>query len=141
MIARIADVPMQWMKRFLFHLTIPFVVAIYAIWSVARAEHGMTSDVVVAGTFGFLFYCAPHCLWAAIAFLSRASASVTHSGFIAASFVLIGIATYPLYGRADPSGLPYQWLAYWPFALGLQLLTVALVAVANGTWRSETAAG
>jgi hypothetical protein len=128
-------------KRLIAHLIVPAAVAIWAIVDVTRAGTKTLGEYVTVGGFGFLFYASPHLLWFAVATMSRASTAVTHSGFLAANLVLIWIATYPLWGHADPSGLPLQWLAYWPFALGLQLLTVIVVAVANGNWRNETAAG
>ena len=129
------------MKRILISLVIPIAVAAWSFWAIVRSDGNLSANTLSAGVFGLFFYSAPHCVWAAVAALSRASSAVTNSGFIAANLVLVGIATYPLYGRTDPSGLPYEWVAYWPFALGLQLLTVIVVAAANGNWRNETAAG
>ena len=129
------------MKRLFAHLILPAAFGIWAIVDMARVGTETLGEYVTIGGFGFLFYAAPHLLWFAVAAISRASSAVTHSGFLAANLVLVWIATYRLWGHADPSGLPYQWIAYWPFALGLQLLTVIVVAVANGNWRNETAAG
>ena len=48
------------------------------------------------------------------------------AGFIASFIALMAIASLWL-GPQDPSGLPLQWMLYWPLAIVLQL------AIAGGT--------
>jgi hypothetical protein len=68
---------------------------------------------------GYLFYAAPHLLWVLIAALGKFSNSLWHAGLIAASIAMVAIAALWL-APGDPSGLPMQWLAYWPLAIILQ---------------------
>jgi hypothetical protein len=80
----------------------------------------------VAGAY--FFYAAPHLVWAAIATFAKPSRVVWHAGFIAASAALAAIASLWL-GPQDSSGLPLQWILYWPLAAVLQLLVIGAVAV------------
>ena len=75
---------------------------------------------------GYLFYAAPHLLWAVIAALAKFSGAVWHAGFVASSIALAAIASLWL-GPRDPSGLPLQWMLYWPLAV------VLLLVIAGGT--------
>ena len=77
---------------------------------------------------GYLFYAAPHLLWAVIAALAKFSGAVWHAGFIASSIALAAIASLWL-GPRDPSGLPLQWMLCWPLALVLQLVIVGGTAI------------
>ena len=77
---------------------------------------------------GYLFYAGPHLLWAVIAALAKFSGAVWHAGFIASSIALAAIASLWL-GPRDPSGLPLQWMLYWPLALVLQLVIVGGTAI------------
>ena len=70
---------------------------------------------------GGLFYAAPHLLWVAVAALAKFSGAVWHAGLIASSVALAAIASLWL-GPQDPSGLPLQWMLYWPMAAVLQVL-------------------
>ena len=123
------------MKRLVLHLVVPALVAAWAVVSALRFEPPSLSAFVVYGLLGFLFYSAPHLLWVFVAALSRASAAVCHAGFLGAHVALIAIVAVSLAGAHDSSGLPSQWLAYWPGALVLQALFVAAIAVANSGWR------
>jgi hypothetical protein len=116
------------MKRLLLHLTIPALVAILAVVSALRFEGFGLGMFAVYGPLGFLFYSAPHLLWAFIAALSKASGAVCHAGFVAANIALVAIVSVSFTGARDPSGLPLQWLAYWPGAVVLQALFVAVTA-------------
>ena len=78
---------------------------------------------------GYLFNGAPHLFWAVIATLASASRAVWHAGcFIASSIALTAIASLWL-GPQDRSGLPLQWMLYWPLAVVLQLVIVGGTAV------------
>lgn len=113
------------MKRFLFHLIIPAFVAAWAVVSALRFEAFSPGMFAAVGILCFLYYSTPHLLWALVAALSKTSNTVCHAGFIAANVALLAIVSLPLFGVRDPSGLPLQWVAYWPFALVLQALSVA----------------
>jgi len=110
------------------HLSIPAVVTL-GVFSVAvrREPFGMEMfSAYVLG--GYLFYAAPHLLWAVIAAVAKPSHAVWHAGFIASSIALAAIASLWL-GPPDPSGLPLQWMLYWPLAILLQLVMVGGTAV------------
>jgi len=77
---------------------------------------------------GYLFYAAPHLLWTVIAALGRFSKPVLHAGYFASSISLGAIALLWLFPQ-DPSGLPIQWMLYWPLAIGLQILLAGLTAI------------
>ena len=77
---------------------------------------------------GYLFYAAPHLLWAVVATLAKFSSAVWHAGFIASSVALAAISILWLLPR-DPSGLPMQWLLYWPLAIILQFVVAGCTAI------------
>ncbi|MCX7099460.1 MAG: hypothetical protein NTV43_16320 [Methylococcales bacterium] len=116
------------MKRTLIatHLSIPALVTLGTFGVALRREpFGMEMfSVYVIG--GYLFYAAPHLLWAVVAAVAKASRTLWHAGFIASSIALAAIASLWLF-PPDPSGLPLQWMLYWPLAILLQL------AIAGGT--------
>ncbi len=108
------------------HLSIPAVVTLGAFAVALRRELigvEMFSAYVISG---YLFYAAPHLLWAVVAALAKCSGAVWHAGFIASSIALAIIESLWL-GPRDPSGLPIQWMLYWPMAVVLQ------VVIAGGT--------
>ena len=108
------------------HLSVPAVVTFGAFVVALRREPfgvEMFSAYVLGG---YLFYAAPHLLWAAVAAVTKASRAVWQAGFIASSFALAAVASLWL-GPQDPSGLPLQWTLYWPLAILLQLV------IAGGT--------
>ena len=110
------------------HLCIPAVVTFGAFAvAVGREPFGgeMFSTYVLGG---YLFYSAPHLLWAIVATAAKASRAVWHAGFIASSIALAAIASLWL-GPQDPSGLPLQWMLYWPLALVLQLVVAGGTAI------------
>ena len=116
------------MRRLLLHLISPALVSVVALGSALRFEAFGLGMFATYGLLGFLYYSAPHLLWAFVAALSKASPAICHAGFIAASLALVAIALVPLTGARDPSGLALQWVAYWPCALVLQTLFVAVTA-------------
>ena len=77
---------------------------------------------------GYLFYAAPHLLWVIIAALAKFSNAPWHAGLIAACIALAMIAAFWLF-PGDRSGLPMQWLLYWPLAFILQIVLAGLTAL------------
>ena len=116
------------MRRLFLHLAIPVLVAAWAIVSTLRFEAFSLGMFAAVGILGFLYYSAPHLLWALVASLSKASSTICHVGFIAANVALLANVSVPFFGIRDPSGLPLQWVACCPFALVLQALFVAAAA-------------
>ena len=78
--------------------------------------------------WGFLFYAAPHILWTVIAAVGKFSAPVWHSGYIASSIALVAVAAFWL-GPGDSSGLPIQWMLYWPLAIVLMAVLPSVVSL------------
>jgi hypothetical protein len=110
------------------HLSIPALVTLGAFATALRREPfgGEMFASYVLG--GYLFYAAPHLLWAVIAALAKFSGAVWHAGFVASTIALAAIASLWL-GPRDPSGLPLQWMLYWPLAIVLQLVIVGGTAI------------
>ena len=84
----------------------------------------LTGEIVATHlAWGLLFYAAPHLIWAALCAAVKPKLLVWHAGFAASSCALLVVGTLSVWGPRDPSGLPYQWLVYWPLAA---LLLVAI---------------
>jgi hypothetical protein len=110
------------------HLGIPAVVT-FGVFAVVVRREPFGAEMFSAYVFGgYLFYAAPHLSWAVIAAVVKASRAVWHAGFIASSIALAAIASLWL-GPQDPSGLPLQWMLYWPLAIVLQLVIAGGTAV------------
>lgn len=110
------------------HLSIPALVTLGAFAvALRRQPFGMEMfSAYVLG--GYLFYAAPHLLWTAVSTLAKFSGAVWHAGFVASSIALAAIASLWI-GPRDPSGLPLQWMLYWPLAVVLQLVIAGGTAI------------
>ena len=102
------------------YLSIPALLAAGTFASALRYEPFGPQMLLAYVVGGFLFYAAPHLLWGIVAALCKFSGAVKHAGFIAACLALAAIAVMSFVVH-DPSGLPIQWLLYWPLALVLQV--------------------
>jgi hypothetical protein len=110
------------------HLCVPVLIAA-GTFAVAVSREPFDSDMfVVYVLWGFLFYAAPHLLWAVIAAVGKFSDPVLHSGFIATTIALLAVAAFWL-GAQDRSGLPIQWMLYWPLAAVLMVVVPSVVSV------------
>ena len=118
------------MKRttMLAYLGIPTALALGVFTYALR--HESFSANMLSGTLlsGLLFYATPYFAWAIVAALGKFSSTVSHSGFIAATVALVAICAFWFLPR-DPSGLPLQWMMYWPLALVLQIVVPGAVAL------------
>ncbi len=112
----------------LTHLCVPALVTVAVIVVAARRETFDAAGFIGFALGSFLFYAAPHLWWLVIAKLLGGSSVLFHAGLTAASFALAAICAAWLF-PADPSGLPLQWILYWPLAIALQ---VAVAVVVNG---------
>jgi hypothetical protein len=105
------------------YLSIPTLIA---AWAFSRGllrepfSFEMFMSFIVGG---FLFYAAPHLLWAVISAFLKPALPVQHAGFVAACSALLAILVLSFFAH-DPSGLPLQWLLYWPLAAVAQVLAV-----------------
>lgn len=116
------------------HLSVPAVITA-GTFAAAVSREPVRSEMFVAYVlWGFLFYAAPHLLWAVIAAVGKFSVPVWHSGFIASSIALLAVAAFWL-GPSDSSGLPIQWMLYWPLAIGLTAVVPTVVSLLL-KWRS-----
>jgi hypothetical protein len=111
------------MKRrtLLVYLCIPAVLAIGGfVVALQREPFGLQtiSNHVVGG---YLFYAAPYFLWFGIAALAKFSDALLQAGLIASTVALAAIVSV-WFGPRDPSGLPIQWMLYWPLAVILQII-------------------
>jgi hypothetical protein len=97
---------------------------IYALIYVEQFSIGMVSSVLFGG---FLFYAAPYLFWAALVLKSHPSNLVAHAGFMANTIALLLIASMWFF-PGDPSGLPLQWMLYWPLSLILLIVSIGVVA-------------
>jgi hypothetical protein len=77
---------------------------------------------------GFLYYAGPYFIWVVIAALGKFSDVVWHAGFVASSIALVAISVFWLF-PGDRSGLPLQWVLYWPLAIILQTVLAGLSAL------------
>ena len=104
------------MKRahLLAHLSVPLLFALVALLLSLRREPLTVELVATHLVWGLLFYAAPHLLWAALCALVKPKLLVWHAGFASSSCALLLIGALAVLGPRDPSGLPYQWLVYWP---------------------------
>lgn len=100
-----------------------------------RTEPLTASAVAAYVLGGSLFYAAPHILWAGLVLLLKPTRAVGHAGFVVCTVSLLAITALSFVGR-DPSGLPLQWLVYWPLA-GLLLLLLLLVWLIGGRPRAD----
>ena len=116
------------LKTIAAHLSVPAVFA-FSVFVYALRRESFSLEMLVSVMFGgFLFYAAPYFLWAIIVAVSKPSNIVAHSGFIASSLAL-GLIASVWFFPPDPSGLPMQWMLYWPLAFILLIAVVAGAAV------------
>lgn len=115
-------------KTYISYICIPAVFAAGVfVYALKREEFSieMLSSVLL---LGFLFYAAPYLLWAAIVAISKPSNIVAHSGFIACTTALALIASVWFF-PPDPSGLPMQWMLYWPLSIVLLVIIPATTSI------------
>lgn len=119
----------------LAHLLPPFVIAAIGLVLALRTEPlsfgSLAAHLLGAG----LFYAAPHIMWAGFVSVVKPKAAFCHTGFLLCSASLVAVGALSFVGR-DPSGLPYQWLVYWPLA-GLLLLLVLLAWLLKGRPKTD----
>jgi peptidoglycan/LPS O-acetylase OafA/YrhL len=107
----------------LAHFLPPALAAIVGL-ALALQVEPFTANAVAAHLLGAgLYYAAPHIFWAGVVSLARPSGLVRHVGFLICTFALLAIGALS-YVAHDPSGLPYQWLLYWPLSGALLALLV-----------------
>jgi hypothetical protein len=104
-------------KTLITYLTLPALFTVIVFISGELAKHKISAELLFSGlVLAYLFYAAPYILWAGIVAAMRVSNITAHTGFIAVTVSLLVIASAWLF-PGDPSGLPLQWMLYWPLAL------------------------
>jgi hypothetical protein len=110
------------------YLGIPALLTL-GTFLVALQREGFGLEMFAAVVLGgYFFYAAPYLLWIVVSALVKFSNALWHAGLIAASVAMVAIAAFWL-SPADPSGLPIQWLLYWPLAAILQVVLAGLTAL------------
>jgi hypothetical protein len=108
------------LKISIVHMCIP-LGASFITAAIGISHEPFAFDVVLTFLLsGFMFYTAPYILWAIVAFLGKFSKQLWHAGYTAATVALLVTSAFWLAPR-DASGLPIQWILYWPLALALML--------------------
>ena len=97
----------------------------------ARGIHLFDLSRMLGGGF---FYTLPFALWALPVKIAKLSNPVSHSGFIGCALSLALISSF-WFLPPDPSGLPMQWMMYWP----LSAILVLLGSIGTAVWRRTTA--
>ncbi len=91
-----------------------FIPVIFTIITVVFSGKGLSLTIV----YGLLFYSAPYLCWALIQLFAKPRLVVIHTGYLGATLSLLLIASFWFF-PPDQSGLPVQWVAYWPLSLVL----------------------
>jgi len=110
------------------HLCAPALITVSTFAAAVPREPFRSEMLVAYVLWGFLFYAAPHLLWTVIAAVGKFSAPVWHAGFIASSIALLAIVAFWL-SPGDSSGLPIQWMLYWPLAIVLMAVVPSVVSL------------
>jgi len=106
------------------YLSIPVIFAtVVFIYALTEGREFSTTDVLSILVGSFFFYAAPFILWTFLVLVAKVRKVVIHAGFIGVTAALLLIASAWL-GPRDPSGLPIQWMMYWPLA-GILLVVFA----------------
>jgi hypothetical protein len=108
------------------YLSVPLLWAICGLVVGLRHESLTFEAVTSYLVWGYLYYAAPFVAWALIAAVAKPVKWAWHAGFISAFCALSVVSGMSIWGPHDPSGLPYEWLIYWPFA-GIMMATVLAV--------------
>ena len=99
----------------------------------------ITSYVFLTGThnqaeiysflfYSILFYGAPFFIFSLLILMVKPSTQILHSGFFGISMALLLVSSIWLL-PPDKSGLPIQWMIYWPLSaiLGFIFITISFI--------------
>ena len=110
------------MKIALRYITLPIFLAL-SIAAYSMVKEREVSEILIQLLYGGLFYCATFLAFELLHISLKLPKMVAHSGYIAASLSLVAILSLWLL-PPDPSGLPIQWMAYWPLSVILIVIFV-----------------
>ena len=123
------------MKLAVNYIAIPVLFAIgVCIYSFLKNENDLFS-LLSLFLYGSLFYGTPYFIWFFVHLAAKASDLIVHAGYIGATVALVYVASMWLL-PADPSGLPIQWMAYWPLAAVFMAVTVSFAFFFN-KWQNS----
>ncbi|WP_345552566.1 hypothetical protein [Microbulbifer aestuariivivens] len=112
------------MKFALNYIALPILLALLiAGYSLIKGQEIL--EILAQFVYGGLFYSAPFLVFALLHILFKFPKIVAHSGYIAASLSLLVISSLWLL-PPDQSGLPIQWMAYWPLSVILIVIFVGV---------------
>ena len=113
-------------KTIFTYLSIPAALAV-GVFVYALYKEPFSVEMMSSVLFGvFLFYASPFIVWAIVVAAAKPSNVVAHSGFIASIISLTLVASF-WFLPPDPSGLPLQWMLYWPLSM------ILLIVIPGGT--------
>jgi len=116
------------------YFAFPALVTLWGFIAALRRE-GLGGNVLVVQIESAFFYAAPHLAWGGFCALTRPAIWVQHGGYVLSTFSLAVISAMAFLVH-DPSGLPYQWLLYFPLA-GFLLFALVLTWMVAGRPRAE----
>jgi len=114
------------LKIILAYLSLP-LLWLLSTFIVSVRQNGFDIETLYVTATSGGFYFLPFLLWIAIARFSSLLRIYWHAGLVAASVSLAAIIVLSVWGPNDPSGLPYEWLLYWPLAAVLQVMFIGSV--------------
>jgi hypothetical protein len=114
------------------HLSVPAALSVGVFVFALKSEIFEIGTSVAYLVGGLLFYSAPHLFWLVIMLTFGFSKAVSHAGFIACSSALMVICSFWLL-PGDPSGLPIQWMLYWP----LTVVLMVVIPVSTALYRCK----
>ena len=115
-------------RTIIAYICIPGIFAL-TVFSYDIYSHSLDFGLLIqALILRFFFYIAPYLLWAGVISLGKFSNFIAHAGFIGATFALLLTASM-WFIPGDPSGLPLQWIVYWPLAVIVELIFAFIAKV------------
>ncbi|QSX38422.1 hypothetical protein [Shewanella sedimentimangrovi] len=111
------------MKLIPKYLTIPIIFGLLVAGYALITGNENQASFIGLFIYGVLFYGAPYFLHSMFMVLFKASNQAIHAGFIGITLALVLISSMWLLPQ-DPSGLPIQWMGYWPLSVILGLVFI-----------------
>ncbi len=117
------------------YLAIPAVG--YLAQSIGTHDRYDVADELKYFLPNYLFYVAPHLSLLIITKLLGARPILVHAGLIGATLAFVAVSLAGVF--FNPFGSALEWLWYWPCAIVLSLLFIAVVAAWSAAKRARAA--
>lgn len=118
------------MRLVVSYLTIPVLFSlIVTSYRLLSGKHNQAENYGLF-IYSLLFYGAPFIIFALLILILRPTNQIVHSGFIGITTGLLLISSFWLL-PPDVSGLPIQWVMYWPLSVILGVLCIAIRVIFN----------